>query len=121
MLTRALPAGGLGGGDFRANDSRFTGEALQQSMALVAAVRWLAAARGVTAGQLALAWLLARGTDVVPIPGTRRAQPVEENAAAVDLQLSPADLAQLEQAAPRAAWAGDRFSFAAPYTTRRLR
>ena len=120
MLTAVLPAGGFGDRDFRAGDPRFIGAALEQNTALVVAVRQLAAARGVTAGQLALAWLLAQGPDVVPIPGTRRAQRVEENVAAVDVQLTPGDFAELEQTAPRAAWAGDRFSFAAPHTARSL-
>jgi aryl-alcohol dehydrogenase-like predicted oxidoreductase len=118
MLTGALPAAGFDPNDFRVNDPRFNGAALQRNAAVVDAVRKLAAARGVTAAQLALAWLLAQGDDVVPIPGTRRAERVQDNAAAADLQLTPADLAELQQAAPRAAWAGDRFSFAAPHTRR---
>jgi len=78
----------------------------------------LAAERGVTPGQLALAWLLAQGQDVVPIPGTKRAQRVEENAAATVIELAPADLDRPRDVAPRAAWAGDRHSFAAHHTTR---
>lgn len=78
----------------------------------------LAKERGVTAGQLALAWLLAQGPDVVPIPGTRRPERLAENAAAADIELSAADIERLEAIAPRAAWAGDRQSFAAHGVTR---
>lgn len=118
LLTGALPTGGFGGGDFRANDPRFAGANLTRNLALVDALRAVAVERGATPGQLALAWLLAQGPDVVPIPGTRSADRVVENAAAAALELSPADLARLEQIAPRSAWAGDRFSFAAHRTTR---
>jgi aryl-alcohol dehydrogenase-like predicted oxidoreductase len=117
MLTGALPAGGFGPGDFRAGDPRF-GEHLAGNLALVEAIRRVADSHGVTTGQLALAWLLAQGPDVVPIPGTRRASRLAENAAAASIRLTPADLAALEAVAPRGAWAGDRQSFAARGTTR---
>jgi aryl-alcohol dehydrogenase-like predicted oxidoreductase len=81
-------------------------------------VRDLAGGLGVTAAQLTLAWLLHRGADVVPIPGTRRIERLEENAAAASIELSPADLDRLEAAAPRTAWAGDRQSFAAHGSSR---
>jgi aryl-alcohol dehydrogenase-like predicted oxidoreductase len=118
MLTGVLPTAGFTGGDFRASDPRFQGEDLARNLALVAAVRGLAQDRGITAGQLALAWLLARGPDVVPIPGTRRRERLAQNAAAADVELSAADLEQLEAAAPRQAWTGDRQSFAAHGTAR---
>jgi len=118
MLTGALPTGGFAADDFRANDPRFAGAELASNLALVDAVRQLATERGVTPGQLALGWLLAQGADVVPIPGTRRQQRVEENAAAASLELSAADLARLDQVAPRSAWAGNRQSFAAHGTVR---
>jgi aryl-alcohol dehydrogenase-like predicted oxidoreductase len=118
LLTGALPSGQFGQGDFRAGDPRFGGENLAGNLALAAAIRDLAAGYGATAGQLALAWLLARGPDVVPIPGTRRAARLAENAAAADLELTAADLDRIEAAAPRAAWAGDRQSFAAHGTSR---
>jgi aryl-alcohol dehydrogenase-like predicted oxidoreductase len=118
LLTGALPAGTFGAGDFRAGDSRFAGDNLDRNLALVAELRRLAAARGVTVGQLALAWLIAQGPDVVPIPGSRNAARVLQNAAAGDLTLSPDDLAALERVAPRAAWQGDRRSFAAYRTGR---
>jgi aryl-alcohol dehydrogenase-like predicted oxidoreductase len=118
MLTGALPPGGFADGDFRAGDPRFQGEDLARNLALAEAVSRLAKERGVTAGQLALAWLLAQGPDVVPIPGTRRPERLAENAAAADIELSAADIERLEAVAPRAAWAGDRQSFAAHGVTR---
>ena len=118
MLTGALPSGGFADGDFRGSDPRFQGEQLTRNLALAGAVGRLAAERGITAGQLALAWLLAQGPDVVPIPGTRRPERLAENAAAAGIELSAADLEQLEAAAPRGAWAGDRQSFAAHGTKR---
>ncbi|MFC7274888.1 aldo/keto reductase [Paractinoplanes rhizophilus] len=118
LLTGKLPSGPFEAGDFRAADPRFTGAALDRNLALVAELTRLAAERKVSAGQLALAWLLARGPDVVPIPGTRNRARVVENAAAAEIVLSAADRAALERAAPRAAWTGDRRSFAAHGTTR---
>ena len=81
----------------------------QHNLALVAEVEALAAEKGVTAAQLALAWVLSRGDDIVPIPGTKRRSYLEENAAAVDLELTPADLERLERAFPAGAAAGDRY------------
>ncbi len=108
----------FGADDFRRNDPRFAGAELARNEAVVAEVGRLASARGVTPAQLTLAWLLAQGEDVVPIPGTRRRARLEENAAAADIELSPQDLDQLQAIAPRTAWAGDRQSFAARGTTR---
>jgi aryl-alcohol dehydrogenase-like predicted oxidoreductase len=118
MLTGVPPPPEFAPGDFRAGDPRFQGPDLAGNLALVAAIRELASRRGMTAGQLALAWLLAQGPDVVAIPGTRRPARLAENAAAADVQLTAADLEQLEAVAPRAAWAGDRQSFAAHGTIR---
>jgi aryl-alcohol dehydrogenase-like predicted oxidoreductase len=118
MLTGMAPSGEFAPGDFRAGDPRFHGQDLARNLALVEAIRDLAAVLGITAGQLALAWLLAQGPDVVPIPGTRQAARLAQNAAAADVALTPADLERLEAAAPRVAWAGDRQSFAAHGTSR---
>ncbi len=118
LLTGALAAGEFSGGDFRSGDERFAGAALERNLALVDAVRRLAGERGATPGQLALAWLLAQGEDVVPVPGTRHAGRAQENAAAADLVLSAQDLRRLEATAPRDAWAGNRRSFAAHGTAR---
>jgi aryl-alcohol dehydrogenase-like predicted oxidoreductase len=118
LLTGALPAGPFPDGDFRRGDARFAGENLDRNLALVEAVQRIAGERGVTPGQLALAWLLAQGPDVVPIPGTRSRTRVAENAAAAAVELSTADRAALAEAAPREAWQGDRRSFAAYGTSR---
>jgi len=119
FLTGTLtPAERFGAEDLRRGDPRFHGDNAHRNQAILAEVQALAAQRGVTPGQLALAWLLAQGDDVVPIPGTKRAKRMEENAAAADVDLTPADLARLHAVASRAAWAGDRHSFAAHHTTR---
>ncbi len=114
----AATADSFGPDDLRRVDPRFHGDNAHRNQAIVAQVQALAAERGVTPGQLSLAWLLAQGEDVVPIPGTKRAKRVEENAAAADIDLTVADLARLEAVAPRSAWAGDRHSFAAHHATR---
>jgi aryl-alcohol dehydrogenase-like predicted oxidoreductase len=88
---------------------RFSGDALDTNLSLVAKVRELADGKGVTPGQLALAWVLAQGPDVVPIPGTKRVTYLEENVGAAAVSLSPEDLAALEAAVPRGAVAGERY------------
>jgi aryl-alcohol dehydrogenase-like predicted oxidoreductase len=113
LLTGVLPAGEFPPGDFRHGDPRFQGDNLTRNRALVEMLAALAADLDVTPGQLSLAWLLAQGPDVVPIPGTRRPERIAENAAAANLTLSPVDLARIEAAAPRTAWVGDRQSFGA--------
>jgi aryl-alcohol dehydrogenase-like predicted oxidoreductase len=95
--------------DFRAHNPRFTGEAGATNLALVQNLESIAAAKGVTVAQLALAWVLSRGDDVVPIPGTKRRKWLLENIAADDIELSDADIAALEAAVPRAAVVGDRY------------
>ena len=93
--------------DFRRHGPRFTGDALEQNLRLVAKVSELAAEKGCTAGQLALAWVLAQGDDVVPIPGTKRRTYLEENLAAADVALGEDDLARIDAELPAAA--GDRY------------
>ncbi|PZO34497.1 MAG: aldo/keto reductase, partial [Alphaproteobacteria bacterium] len=88
-------------GDFRRTNPRFMGDNFQKNIDLVAAVTDVAKARAVTAAQLALAWVLAQGDHLVPIPGTRRVRTLEENAAAADLVLSPEDLAAIEAVFPK--------------------
>jgi aryl-alcohol dehydrogenase-like predicted oxidoreductase len=95
--------------DFRRHGPRFQEENLRRNLALVAEVEALAAEKGVTPSQLALAWVLSRGDDVVPIPGTKRRSYLEENAAAVDVELTSADLDRLESTFPLGAAAGDRY------------
>jgi len=86
------------------------GDALAANLALVARVLELAEAKGITAGQLALAWVLAQGDDVVPIPGTKRISYLQENAAAAAVHLTADDLAALDAAIPADAVAGDRYA-----------
>jgi aryl-alcohol dehydrogenase-like predicted oxidoreductase len=88
---------------------RFQGEALDANLALVEKVREIAAAKGCTPGQLALAWVLAQGEDVVPIPGTKRVTYLEENVGAAAVELTADDLSALEHAVPREAVAGERY------------
>ncbi len=95
--------------DFRRRDPRFQGANFDANVRAADAVRALAARRGVTPGQLALAWLLHKGDDVVPIPGTKRRRYLEENVAAADLALSPAELAALDAALPPGKVAGPRY------------
>jgi aryl-alcohol dehydrogenase-like predicted oxidoreductase len=86
--------------DFRRSVPRFQGENLDHNLALVAVVREIAEAHGVTPGQVALAWLAAQGDDVVPIPGTKRRTYLEENVGAADVTLTPDDLARLDDLRP---------------------
>jgi aryl-alcohol dehydrogenase-like predicted oxidoreductase len=83
--------------DFRKGQPRFQGENLDRNLAIVEAVRAMAEEKGVTAGQLALAWVLAQGEDVVPIPGTKRRRYLEDNVAALDIALTGDELAVLEE------------------------
>ncbi|MFI9503281.1 aldo/keto reductase [Nocardia sp. NPDC052566] len=95
--------------DFRRRLPRFADGNLDRNLAIVAALRELAAEKGITAGQLALAWVLSRGDDVVPIPGTKRRTYLEENVAAADIVLTAEDLARIDAAAPATAFAGARY------------
>ncbi len=99
----------LAADDFRRINPRFTGEALQANLSLVQRVRAIADGKGVTPGQLALAWVLAQGPDVVPIPGTKRVSYLEENVAAAAVQLTGQDIADLEAALPADAVVGERY------------
>jgi aryl-alcohol dehydrogenase-like predicted oxidoreductase len=119
LLTATLTPQDVGHSDFRRGDPRFQGADLDQNLARVAALRGVAGDLGLAPAQLALAWLLAQGPDVVPIPGTRRLDRIEQNAAAADVALTENGLRSLDEAVPRAGWAGDRSSFAAVGTSRR--
>jgi aryl-alcohol dehydrogenase-like predicted oxidoreductase len=96
-------------GDFRKNHPRFAGDALAKNLELVAQLEVVAASKGVTIAQMALAWVLSRGNDVVPIPGTKRRKWLRENIAASEVVLSAEDCAALEAAVPRGAVVGDRY------------
>jgi aryl-alcohol dehydrogenase-like predicted oxidoreductase len=104
-------------GDFRRRGPRFTGENLKANQRLAAKVAEIAGEKGITPAQLALAWVLAQGDDLVPIPGTKRRKYLEENAAAVDVELSDDDLARIEAELP--AVAGDRYDEAGMATVNR--
>jgi aryl-alcohol dehydrogenase-like predicted oxidoreductase len=99
----------LAADDYRRNSPRFQGENFGKNLELAARVKEIAAPMGITAGQLALAWVLAQGDDIVPIPGTKRRKYLEENIAAVDIQLSPAVLKDLASVFPLGAASGLRY------------
>ncbi len=95
--------------DYRRHSPRFQGENFARNLDLVDRIKAIAAEKGVTASQLALAWVLAQGPGVVPIPGTKRRSYLEENAGSVALKLTPGDLTRIDQVAPRGAASGDRY------------
>ena len=97
----------LDAGDFRRHGPRFTGDNLETNLQLAAKVAEIAESKGCTPAQLALAWVLAQGDDIVPIPGTKRREYLEQNAAAVDVELTDEDLARIDAELPSAA--GDRY------------
>jgi aryl-alcohol dehydrogenase-like predicted oxidoreductase len=99
--------------DWRRNNPRFQGENFQKNLDLVARIEDLARAKGCTPSQLALAWVLAQGRDIVPIPGTKRVRYLEENAAAAAVSLTQDELAAIDAAAPAGVAAGDRYPPAA--------
>jgi aryl-alcohol dehydrogenase-like predicted oxidoreductase len=99
----------LAADDFRRSSPRFQGENFQKNLDLVARVEEIAKQKKCTPGQLALAWLLAQGPDIIPIPGTKRRKYLEENVAALEVKLSGEDLRRLEEVAPKGAAAGQRY------------
>ncbi len=100
--------------DFRRYHPRFQGENFRRNLALVERVEEIAREKSVTAGQLALAWVLSRGEDIVPIPGTKRRSYLEENVAAAEIELSVEDLARIDEAAPIGVTAGARYADMSP-------
>jgi len=110
LLTGTLPTGGeFGERDFRRRAPRFQGENLAHNLEVAARIAELAASKDVTPAQLALAWLLAQGDDIIAIPGTKRRSYLEQNVAATDLVLTPGELHQLGELAPAGIAAGDRY------------
>ena len=95
--------------DYRRNSPRFQGENFEKNLELVRQVQQIAKEKGCTPSQLALAWVLAQGKDIVPIPGTKRRKYLEDNAGAVNVQLAKQDMQRLEDAFPTGAAAGDRY------------
>jgi aryl-alcohol dehydrogenase-like predicted oxidoreductase len=109
FLTNEAAASRDADGDFRSRQPRFNGEALEHNLALVGNLEVIARDKGVTVAQLALAWVLTRGDDVVPIPGTKRRTWLRENIAAESITLSDDDVEALEAAVPREAVEGERY------------
>lgn len=109
LTGRFLSPADIPEGDWRRVNPRFQGENFQKNLALVARVTEIAHARKLTPAQLALAWVLGQGKDIVPIPGTRRRTSLEENVAAAGVVLTPQEMAKLDLAAPKGAAAGTRY------------
>jgi aryl-alcohol dehydrogenase-like predicted oxidoreductase len=105
----------FGPGDFRRDNPRFQGENFARNLRLVEEVRRIAREKGCTPGQLALAWLMAQGDDVVPIPGTKRLRYLDENADACFVEVTDDDLRRLAEIAPPGVAAGGRYSYAHVY------
>jgi aryl-alcohol dehydrogenase-like predicted oxidoreductase len=95
--------------DYRRNSPRFQGDNFQKNQDLVQRVEEIARRKGCTPAQLALAWLLRQGDDIVPIPGTKQRRYLDENLASLDIELTPSDLEEIEEVAPKGAAAGDRY------------
>lgn len=114
VLSRGLISGhwrksGAAPGDFRQFSPRFSGDNLDRNLALVEALRKVARARGLSVAQAAIAWVAARGDDIIPLIGARRRDQLAESLGALDVILAPEDIAALEAAAPRGSAAGDRY------------
>jgi aryl-alcohol dehydrogenase-like predicted oxidoreductase len=108
-LLSASTARAISDGDPRVRFPRFQGENLQRNLALIAALEQIANQRGVTTAQLAVAWVLSRGTDIIPLIGTKRRDRLAESLAALELTLSPDELAAIEAAVPSSEVAGERY------------
>jgi aryl-alcohol dehydrogenase-like predicted oxidoreductase len=99
----------LASDDYRRNTPRFQGDNFKKNFEIVEGIKQIAAEKGCTPAQLALAWVLAQGSDIVPIPGTRRIKYLDENIGALGVKLSSSDLARINQIAPRGAAVGPRY------------
>jgi aryl-alcohol dehydrogenase-like predicted oxidoreductase len=115
VLSRGLISGhwrkdAAGAGDWRAHSPRFQGDNAERNLALVEALRRIAAGRGVSVAQIAIAWVLAQGDDIVPLIGARRPDQLAEALGALELRLTSADLAAIEGAVPKGAAAGERYA-----------
>jgi aryl-alcohol dehydrogenase-like predicted oxidoreductase len=95
--------------DWRRNNPRFKGENFQKNLDLVKKIEEIAREKGVTPAQLAIAWVMSRGDDIVPIPGSKSRKHLEENAAAAEIELTPRDLARIDEVAPKGVAVGDRY------------
>jgi aryl-alcohol dehydrogenase-like predicted oxidoreductase len=117
VLSRGLISGNwrkdvVAPGDFRVHSPRFQGENADRNLALVEALRVIANVKGVSVAQIAIAWVAAQGNDIIPLVGSRRRSQLEEALGALEVRLSPADLAAIEQAVPKGAAAGPRYAAA---------
>ena len=110
FLTGAIRNSQFADGDIRRGHPRFQAEALEQNLKLVDALNRIAEIKGTTAGQLAIAWLLGQGADIVPIPGAKQIKHLEENSAAADVTLSAAERREIDASIPNAAVVGTRYS-----------
>jgi aryl-alcohol dehydrogenase-like predicted oxidoreductase len=115
VLSRGLISGrwskdAAGAGDFRAHSPRFQGENVDRNLALVEALRSHAEARGASVAQVAIAWVAARGADIIPVIGARRRDQLDEALGALNLKLSADDLAAIERTVPKDAAAGERYA-----------
>lgn len=110
FLTGEVKPGQVSGDDWRANMPRFSGAAAEHNFRLVEALATVAARKGVSSAQLALAWVLHQGKDIVPIPGTRRLDRLDENIAATEIALSASELAEIEAALPAGEVQGGRYA-----------
>ena len=115
VLSRGLISGhwrkdAAGAGDWRAHSPRFQGDNAERNLALVEALRRIAAGRGVSVAQIAIAWVLAQGDEIVPLIGARRPDQLAEELGALELRLTSADLAAIEGAVPKGAAAGERYA-----------
>jgi aryl-alcohol dehydrogenase-like predicted oxidoreductase len=99
----------LAADDWRRTNPRFQGENFQRNLELVRRVETIAKEKGCTASQLALAWVLAQGDDIIPIPGTKRRSYLEQNAAAAEIRLTSKELKRIEEIAPRGVASGGRY------------
>ncbi|MEA2327190.1 MAG: hypothetical protein QOE68_2149, partial [Thermoanaerobaculia bacterium] len=95
--------------DYRRQSPRFQGENFERNLDLVRRIEEIARSKGVTPAQLAIAWVLAQGDDIVPIPGSKSIHHLEENIAAVNIELTPDDLARIDEVTPKGIAAGDRY------------
>ena len=99
----------LAADDYRRNAPRFQGENFQKNLELVKRIEEMAAEKNCTPAQLALAWVLAQGSDIAPIPGTKRRKYLEENVGALEISITPEDLARIDEIAPKGVAAGTRY------------
>lgn len=109
ILTGQVKSADFGPKDFRRMSPRFQGGNFQKNLQLVSRIEQIAAEKRCTPAQLALAWVLAQGNDIVPIPGTKRRTYLDQNLGALDISLTPADLRRIDEAAPRGAAVGARY------------